>query len=154
MAFREKNAWIAVVSTLVIWGYYFSVLIGAANARQLDGDAVFWLFVWCMGITVLVMLPLNLVAAFAARQKFGEPPDERERLIDARANRIGLGLLEVSGLDIVALSAVVSGFARTEFAADPAGATAIIMANGLLFALVFSALVREIVQIVHFRTMD
>ena len=154
MTFREKNAWIAVVTTLAVWGYYFSVLLGAVAARTLDGDALFWLFVWCMGITILVMFPLNVAAAIAARQKFDAPPDERERLIDARANRIGLGVLETLALAVAALSSVASGLAREDFPADPAGGTAILMANGILFALVFSAVVREVVQIVHFRMMD
>lgn len=154
MAFREKNAWIAITCTLVIWGYYFSSLWAGFSARDLDGDAIFWLFVWCMGITIVLMLALNLAVAWLARQQFGAEPDERERQIDARANRIGLNLIEFASLGIIVLSPWISGIARSDFPADPAGSTAIIMANALLFVLVLSAVVREIVQIVHFRMMD
>lgn len=154
MTFREKNAWIAVVSTLVIWSYYFWTVTQMLGAGRLDGDAVFWLFIWCLVATVAVMLPLNLFAALVARQKFGAPPDEREDRIDAQANRIGLGFLEVMMLAVAGLSGWFSGLARELFPGDPAGAMAIVMANGILLVLVLSAVLREVVQIVHFRLMD
>lgn len=154
MAFREKSAWIAVISTLVIWSYYFWTVAQAVATGQLDGDAVFWLFVWCMVATIAVMLPLNIVAALVARQKMDAPPDERERQIDAYANRLGLGFIEIMAMVVAGLSAWFSGYARQSFPDDPAGATAIIMANAILLVMVSSAVLREVVQIVHFRLMD
>ncbi|WP_338608056.1 hypothetical protein V6617_16740 [Pelagibacterium nitratireducens] len=154
MSFREKNAWIAVVTTLVIWTVYFWQVGNAALSGTLDGDAIFWLFVWCLGISIAIMLPVNIAAAILARQNMDAPPDEREREIDARANRIGLILLEWLMVAVILSSGLIAGFAREVYAADPAGATAIILINLMLFALAFSALTREIIQIVHFRMLD
>jgi len=154
MSFREKTAWIAVLTTLVIWSYYFWQVGSAALGGTLDGDAVFWLFVWCICLSIAIMLPVNIVAAVVARQNMHAPADEREQVIDARANRIGLSLLEWTLVAILLASGWISGFARETYAADPAGATAVIFVNLALFALAFSGLVREIVQIVHFRMMD
>lgn len=154
MSFREKNAWIAVVTTLVIWTVYFWQVGVAALSGTLDGDATFWLFVWCLGISIAIMLPINIVAAILARQNMDAPPDEREREIDARANRAGLILLEILMVGMVLSSGLITDFARRAYEADPAGATAIILINLTLFALAFSALVREIIQIVHFRMLD
>lgn len=154
MSFREKNAWIAVVTTLVIWTVYFWQVGMAALSGTLDGDAIFWLFVWCLGISIAIMLPVNIAAAILARQNMDAPPDEREREIDARANRIGLILLEWLMVAVILSSGLMAGFAREVYAADPAGATAIILINLMLFALAFSALTREIIQIVHFRMLD
>jgi len=154
MSFREKNAWIGVVTALVVWGFYFWQVGTAALAGTLDGDTVFWLFVWCMAISLAVMLPVNLIAARLARQKMDAPPDEREREIDARANKFGLALLEWSIVAILLASGPISAFSREIYGTDPAGATAIILVNLALFALGFSAMVREAIQIVHFRMMD
>ena len=154
MSFREKNAWIAVVTTLVIWTVYFWQVGMAALSGTLDGDAIFWLFVWCLGISIAIMLPVNIAAAILARQNMDAPPDEREREINARANRIGLILLEWLMVAVILSSGLMAGFAREVYAADPAGATAIILINLMLFALAFSALTREIIQIVHFRMLD
>ncbi|HCO54492.1 MAG TPA: hypothetical protein DIT93_05680 [Pelagibacterium sp.] len=154
MSFREKNAWIAVVTTLVIWTVYFWQVGNAALSGTLDGDAIFWLFVWCLSISIAIMLPVNIAAAILARQNMDAPPDEREREIDARANRIGLILLEWLMVAVILSSGLIADFAREVYAADPAGATAIILINLMLFALAFSALTREIIQIVHFRMLD
>ena len=154
MSFREKNAWIAVVTTLVIWTVYFWQVGNAALSGTLDGDAIFWLFVWCLSISIAIMLPVNIAAAILARQNMDAPPDEREREIDARANRIGLILLEWLMVAVILSSGLMAGFAREVYAADPAGATAIILITLMLFALAFSALTREIIQIVHFRMLD
>lgn len=154
MSFREKNAWIAVVTGLVIWSYYFWTFATTALAGALDGDQMFWLFVWCLGISMAVMLPLNIVAAVAARQDMDAAPDERERAIDAQANRIGLAVLEVMAVGLVLSSGWISGFARETYTADPAGAAAILLVNGLLFVLAFAATLREVIQIVNFRLMD
>lgn len=154
MSFREKNAWIAVVTTLVIWTVYFWQVGSAALAGTLDGDSVFWLFVWCLGLSIAIMLPINIVAAVLARQNMDAAPDERERDINARANRVGLTLLEWLIIGVIAASGVIAAFARQAYAPDPAGATVVMLINLLLFALAFAALVREVIQIVSFRMMD
>ncbi len=154
MSFREKSAWIAVITTLVIWSYYFWQVARSALNGSLDGSATFWLFVWSMAISIAIMLPVTIISAIIARQNIDAPPDERERGIDARANRIGLTLLEWMMVAILVSSGFVSDFARQTYGADPAGAVTIILVNAALFALAFAALVREIIQIVQFRVLD
>ena len=154
MSFREKSAWIAVVGTLPIWIYYFWQVIGAALSGTLDGDAVFWLFVWCLIASMVIMMPLNIAAAVLARQSMDAPPDERERAIDARANRIGLVMVEVLMVGVILASGGVADFARQTYAADPAGAATIILINAVLFVLALSAMAREAIQIVQFRMLD
>lgn len=154
MSFREKSAWIAVLCSLAIWSVYFSTVVTTALAGTLDGDRLFWLFVWCLVIAVALMLPLNLVAARLGRQEMDAAPDERERQIDARANRIGLAVLEGLAVGLVLSSGRISDFARQAYAEDPAGAATLMLVNGLLFVLAFSAVLREVIQIVHFRMMD
>jgi Na+-driven multidrug efflux pump len=154
MSFREKNAWIAVATTLIVWGYYFLTVWNQVASLTIDGQGLFTLFLVCMTITFVVLIGLNLIAARIAGQQFGAPEDERERAVDRRASWWGARLLEWMLLGVAALGpTVIAGYAREGFAADPAGATAIIMANAILFCAVLSQVVREAIHIVSYRLM-
>lgn len=151
MTMREKVAWISVVASLTIFGWYFWSVWSDHAVRQLDGDALFWRFLWCLGIAVLIMLPAALLAAWLGRQEFDPPPDELEVRIEAVSNRIGLALLEVALVGVVLLSKAITELARADYAADAAGATAIMLINLILFVAATAALVREIIVIIQYR---
>ncbi|WP_297103978.1 hypothetical protein [uncultured Devosia sp.] len=151
MTMREKVAWISVLTALVIFGWYFWSVWTDFAVRNLDGDVLFWRFLWCFGIAVVIMLPASLLAAWLGRQDFDPPADELETQIEAVSNRFGLALLEVALVAIVLLSKAVTDIARADFAADPAGATAIMLVNLVLFATAVAALVRDIIVIVQYR---
>src|SRR5687767_13738449 len=86
MSFREKNAWIATIVTLVVWGYYFFEVWRAFELKSVDGLLVrFWI---CMGATVVLMIGLNLLATRHRLRDFGAPPDEFERQIDMSATTV------------------------------------------------------------------
>ncbi|WP_193336724.1 hypothetical protein [Devosia beringensis] len=148
---REKTSWIAVLTTLVIWSYYFSVFwINALNGR-IDGVELRTLFIICMGLSVVIMLSLTIAVAVMARQSLDAAPDERERQIEARADSIGFKLLEVL-VPIVLIGGLLNlDVIRGAFPADPVGSTAILFANGFLMTMVVTELVRESVKIVLFR---
>lgn len=151
MSLREKTAWIAVLTTLVVWSYYFGRFWTEALAGRIDGDSVRQLFIVCLVVTFVVMLGLTVAMSVAARRAMDAPPDELERQIEARADRIGFKLLEllcpiamIGGL--LGLDAIRAGFPQ-----DPAGSTAIIFVNGFLMVLVVVELVREGIKIALFR---
>jgi hypothetical protein len=149
MSFREKNAWIASITTLVVWGYYFFEVWRAFELRTVDGLLVrFWI---CMGITVVLMLALNLLATRNPGRDFGAAPDEFERQVDENATLIGHRLRGWLLLGLAAACPWVSTMVAPAFPADPAGATAIFIANLILFGLVVTELVIELIHIVRFR---
>jgi len=148
---REKTSWIAVLTTLVIWSYYFSVFWSSALNGRIDSVELRTLFIICMGLSVAIMLSLNIALAVVARQSLDAPPDERERQIEARADSIGFKLLEVL-VPIMLIGGLLNLDAiRSAFPADPVGSTAILFANGFLMTMVITELVREGVKIVLFR---
>jgi uncharacterized membrane protein (DUF485 family) len=151
MSFREKNAWIAVLTTLAVWIYYFVAFWLDVFGRQLDGGQVLTRFLICMGISLVVMIGLNIATGVMTPKNIDTPPDELERQIEARADRIGFKLLEA----LVPLGLIGGLLAtdtiRTAFPADPAGSLALIFANGILMAFVLTEVVRETVHIVSFR---
>jgi len=151
MSMREKVAWIAVTISLVIFGWYFWGVWADFAARELDGDALFWRFLWCFGIAVIIMLPAAMIAARLGGQAFDPPADEMEMRIEAISNRFGLALLEVLLVAIVLASKWITDIARADFTIDPVGATAIMLINLILFVSAFAAVVREIIVIIQYR---
>jgi hypothetical protein len=151
MTMREKVAWISVVTSLVIFGWYFWSVWSDFAGRVLNGDVLFWRFLWCLGIAFVIMLPGSLLAAWLGRQDFDPPPDELETRIEAISNRIGLALLELALAGVVLLSKIVTDLARADYAADPAGATAVMLVNLVLFVAATAAVLREIIVIIQYR---
>nr|CBI71199.1 hypothetical protein [uncultured bacterium] len=154
MSFREKTAWIAVLTTLVVWGYYFFTVWSGIQGRALDGAALWTLFLISMGITVVLMLGLNLIATRKRLSDFGRAPDELERQMEDGATRVTKTLFEWMVMGI-ALACVIWGRdVAAAFPGDPVGSLAIIIANALLFAGVTTNVLSEIIVIVRFRMID
>jgi hypothetical protein len=149
MSFREKNAWIGSITTILVWGYYFFEAWRSFQMGSVDGLLTrFWV---CMGITVVLMLGLNLLATRHRMRDFGAPPDEFERQIDMAATLVAHRLRGWLLLALVAACPWLATQIAPAFPADPSGATAIFIGNAILFGLVFTELVVELIHIVRFR---
>ncbi|MEO8685943.1 MAG: hypothetical protein ABI414_14015 [Devosia sp.] len=151
MAHRERTAWIAVVCTIVIWSYYFGAFWLDVAARHLDGGQILTRFIVCMVIMAVVMIGLNVATGVMTRKNMEAPPDEMERQIEGRADRIGFRVLEWLVPVPLIVGLLNTGTIAASFPADPAGSTALIFANGTLMAIVLTELAREFVHIVSFR---
>ncbi|MCZ4344670.1 hypothetical protein [Devosia neptuniae] len=151
MSLREKNAWIAVGITLAVWSYYFGAFWIEAFAGIVDGAEVLVRFLVCMGISLVVMIGLNVFAGVMSKKNLDAAPDEMELHIEARADRFGFRLLE-----LLVPVGLIGGLLATDtikaaYPADPGGAVALIFANGVLMAFVITELVRETTHIIAFR---
>lgn len=150
MAFREKSAWVAAVITVLVWGYYFGLFWIEVAAGHID-DNLLTRFLVCLGITLVLMIGLNLVSGVMTRKNMDMPPDELERQIEASADRFGFHLLELLVPVGLIGGLLATGTIRASFPDDPAGAVAVIFANGVLMAFVFTEVVRVVIQIVSYR---
>ncbi len=133
MSFREKSAWISLVSMAGIYGAYFWSLIrsGPGDRQRTTG------LLGTIIALVIVQTVLTIVVAVFDPKNAQAPRDEREKLIELRASRFAY-----SGLATAVAFAVF-------FAALP---TPIIFgANSLLFILVVTEIMRSSCQIVQYR---
>ncbi len=133
MSFREKSAWISLVSMAGIYGAYFWSLIrsGPGDRQRTTG------LLGTIIALVIVQTVLTIVVAIFDPKNAQAPRDEREKLIELRASRFAY-----SGLATAVAFAVF-------FAALP---TPIIFgANSLLFILVVTEIMRSSCQIVQYR---
>jgi hypothetical protein len=133
MSFREKSAWITLVTVLVVFSAYFGALL-TGHVRGFH--ALFFLLICAIGLVVL-QVGLNLVAAITTPKDERAPRDEREALIQWRSHTLGYYVLVVF---------VLALFVPVHF-----GHTALDMANFALFAVVIATLTVAVAQIVMFR---
>jgi hypothetical protein len=133
MSFREKSAWITLITVLVVFGVYFSALL-TGHVRGFH--SLFLLLVCGIGLLVL-QVGLNLIAVLTTPRDGRAPKDERETLIQWRSHTLGYYVLMVF---------VLALFVPVHF-----GHTALDMANFALFAVVVATVTVAVAQIVMFR---
>jgi hypothetical protein len=138
MSFREKSAWITLVTVLLCFGVYF----GAVIARHASGGwlppllQLHWLLASVIALVAL-QLGLTFLAARTTPRDERAPADERERQIQWRSHTLGYYVLMVLALML---------FVPVHF-----GHSALDMANFALLAVVVATLVVAVAQIVMFR---
>jgi len=134
MSFREKSAWISVISMSVIYGFYFwSVLRSGPH----DGGFRFGGLLATIIALVVVQVLLTIAAAIFSPREAKAPRDERDKLIELRSMR-------------VAYAGLATGIAFACFfgAFNP---PILFGTNALLFILVTAEIMRSGCQIIQYR---
>ena len=135
MSFREKSAWITLVSVLLCFGWYF----GAIASGRISGHGLSSMltFVTCVILLVILQVVAHIVVAVTSPKEARAPRDERERLIQGRAHSLGYYVL--------------SALVLTLFIPVHLGHSAIDIANFALLSLVLTTLAVSGAQIVMYR---
>jgi hypothetical protein len=140
MPFREKSAWGSLLSVLIGYGIYFTILIPRLAASPDRPPPYLALLFGCVFCLIVVQIALQTGIAIAMRDQARLPPDERERLIGIKSDRIAMAVLST----LVASSWLLT-IAGPAFMANSA-----IIANLMLFALVAAAITKFASVIVYF----
>jgi hypothetical protein len=133
MSFREKSAWISLLSIALIYGVYFGSVIHAGPHAGFHFGSLLATVVALMVAQIVV----HIVIAIAAPNEAKAPRDEREKLIELKASRFAY-----SGLATAIAIACFFG------ALDP---PIVFNTNALLFVLVTAELMRSGAQIIQYR---
>ena len=135
MSFREKSAWITVVTVLLCFGGYFGpIAVGWIDGR---GHQALYLLAHSVMALVALQVGLNVWAARTTPRDGHAPRDEREAAILARSHTFGYYVLLVSVLGL---------FAPVHFGHPPPD-----LLNFVLLDVVAAVLTVAIAQIVMFR---
>jgi hypothetical protein len=134
MSFREKTAWISLLSMVGIYGLYFWSVV---TSRPQGGHATFGGLLGTVLALVIIQVALTVAVAIFAPKDAQAPRDERDRLIDLRATRFAYAALATS----VALACFFGGFQPP----------IVFNTNALLFVLVVAEILRSGCQIVQYR---
>ncbi len=136
MSFREKTAWIELVTYSVVFGGYFLTLRQAWDDSYGQGLSI-GMMVAAVIAFVVVVTTLTVIAALFNPKAANAPADERETLIDLKSERIASYTLSVGVVCLI--GALLLGW------------NAYIVANLLLASMVIAELVKASAQIVYFR---
>jgi len=93
MSFREKSAWIGVVSVLVAFGAYFGAI--AMHLVSGRGMSAVHLLLACVAVFILLRTGLTFLAAQSTPAAERDLRDERELVIQARSHTLGYYVLVV-----------------------------------------------------------
>ena len=139
MSFREKSAWITLVTVLVCFGAYFVELFGGLSRESHHFGGLGSLHLLLLSVLALagLQIALTVIAALTTPKHGRGPADERERMIQLRSQSLGYHVLMVLAVGL---------FAPALF-----GHRGVEMANFALLAVVISALTVAVAQIVMFR---
>lgn len=136
MSFREKSAWIALTAYSVVFGGYFFQLWRAWDERYALGLSI-GLMIGAVVMLIIISVSLTIGAAMLNRREANAPADERERMIDLKAERIASYTLS-TGV-VLLIGALLMGW------------NSILVANLLLASMVISELVKALAQIIAYR---
>ncbi len=134
MPFREKSAWISLLSTLGVYGLYFA---SVGRPGQPPGTLAIGSLLGTIVALVVIQAVLMIGVALLAPRDAKAPRDERERLIDLRAAHFAY-----SGLATAVACACFFG------ALNP---PIVFGVNSLLFILVTAEVMRFAFQIFQYR---
>jgi len=137
MSFREKSAWVSLITYGVVFGGYFFTLWQAWDESYAQGLSI-GLMVGAVVALIIVAIVLNTVIALFHPRTANAPADERETAIDLKAERIASYTLSIGVIFLI--GALLIGW------------NAFLVANLLLASMVVSELVKALAQIAYFRT--
>lgn len=102
MSFREKSAWITLVSVLLCFGSYYGAL-GLGLIHPYGMDSFHFGMASVFGLIVL-QIGLRVAAALSNPRDARTPRDEREKLIQARSHTLGYYIMLLGMLVVVVLT--------------------------------------------------
>lgn len=136
MSFREKSAWITLVTVVLCFGvYYGTVFSGAVPERSM---AMLHLALICVLTLIILQVGLTVLAAVTTPKDGRGPRDEREKMIQARSHTIGYHVL------MICTGALI-------IPTHTHGVSMVDITNYAFLGLVISTVVVALAQIIMFR---
>lgn len=150
MSFKEKSAWISLVSTVLIFGYYFIQLVDLKNLPENDvRQAVAYLAIKTIILISIVEAVFHSMLAATNRKAAEMGADERDKLIALKANNYGYSVL-VIGV-VFGLGHMVIVEFNPQFNSESSLQIPMLKSHILLFSLIISEIVRFAGQVVLYR---
>ncbi len=133
MSFREKAHWIALLASLGVWGHYFA----RVATSQPQGQEAFWLFAGSLAAVLVVQAVLIILVAVLNPKGLEALDDERDNLIELKGFRFAYFVL--TGLALAAAGLVL------------VDAPAMVVANGVVLAVVVAEIGKSIRELMAYR---
>lgn len=138
MPFKEKIAWISVVTTAIVWGGYFTFAFRTMMTGGVPHPSIYMAaFTAALILQALLAAAAAIVVAILAPKDANAPADERDREVAHRSYAIAYPVL---------ISLIVCVTVTVYFGATPWD-----LVNGMMAAIVIAEIVHYGAQIVGYR---
>ncbi len=134
MAFKEKIAWLTLVSMLVAYGVYFPLVA----TRHYEPLEMIWLFGTVTIIQAIVVIVVSATMAIRSTKEARAPADERDRAIARRGTAYGYYVMMVG--------VILVGVVIPHMKVEPA-----VIVNTSLLAIVVAEAVRLSIVVFSYR---
>ena len=142
MSFREKTAWITLITILICFGAYYGAILSGA-VPQTSWQA-FHLGVFAIIGLAVLQVAANIIAMLVTPRDSRSPRDERELMIHARSHVVGYYILMIG----MAVTLLVTHLPQP---GDGYGDVVVRTVNVGVFVMVLAAIGVAVAQIVMFR---
>lgn len=151
MTFREKILLSSAAITLVIWGWYFSSVVGDLKAGRIDQGAMTGDFVLAVIVLTVVHIIAATVISIFAGKAANAPADDREKAYDIAAYRPAYYVLAGAVMTIMLFGPVLLRIANEWTPGPNPGLAPVLLGNALLASLVLAELVHSGWQLIRYR---
>lgn len=151
MAFREKIIWSSLVTTLAIWGWYFTGFVTGLRAGHFDQGTAVGSFIQAVVLIVIVQVAAAIVLAIISGREASAPADDREKAIALSAYRPAYLVLSGCVVTLMVVGPILLRIANEWTPAPPADLAPVLLGNALLAALVLAELVHSGWQVFRYR---
>lgn len=138
MPFKEKIAWISVVTTVIVWGAYFTFAFGTMMTGGTPHPAVYMAgFTAALVVQAVLAATGAVIVAILAPKDAGAAADERDKDVARRSYALAYPVL---------ISLIVCVTVTVYFGATPWD-----LVNGMMAAIVIAEIVHYGAQIAGYR---
>lgn len=146
--FQEKSAWAVLISTFLIYGAYFVVIVITMSATEERApDNLFYLLIGAIIAQIIALTASHILFAVRAAP---ESKDERDHVIELKSDRIG-GWVLGTGVMLVILTLVAGGTFGAEADSALRLPGSFVTGNLLLMVFVLSEIVKRVSQVIYYR---
>ena len=111
MSSHEKHAWASLLVAVLVWMYFTMRMTAGWAIAEVTVRHMVWTYI---AVVVLIIVAQSLIAAALAARDGGEAfKDERDRAIEARAERVE-GYVVLAAINVV----VIHALAHAAYAGD------------------------------------
>ncbi|MEL7187322.1 MAG: hypothetical protein AAFN50_12960 [Pseudomonadota bacterium] len=139
MSFEEKSAWGSLVGLLLVSGWYFPKAAYLASTSESSAPLIAISVGWIVAMIIILSVYHGVIALW------GYDTDERDRMIELKAERIA------SHVFSVLLLIVVGQIMAEYFKPDAESVTALTVGVAILLAMAIAEAVKYAAQIVYYR---
>lgn len=139
MSFKEKSIWISLVTTILVFGYYFVRVLQMVSNEAVGNAEIAVFFVSIIVLVIVIQIISHILLTIAHRP---ETEDERDQIIELKATRNAYYLL-IAGVFASTGTFIIGIFVLP--------VTTFHVVHTMLIFFIIAEMVKHITELVHYR---